>query len=429
MPNAWTYPDDVIDGAVEVLRAFRVDQVPIALAAINQRFGTSFDSHRLTRAMKRRGHGTMTSYMAPPFGASSAPPPPTRTPIPPPPPVARVSKPRSTILPPPAAGAAPAQGDAARRFARLLDVTQRGPISFADLCDRLDLSPKRARETIDAAQAQGLAIDVSHDVVAFRLPDPSLDVREVAVAPVTGARHVVGVISDTHLGSKYCLRAQLREFIHHAYERGARQILHPGDVLDGCYKHGTFELSHSGIEDQTRDLFETLPQLDGLTYHAITGNHDDTFADHVGMDPGGYVQNWFEARGRRDLKFYGRRGAYLRVGGAVVELWHPKKSPGYSLSYGLQNHIRDYGVGHKPDVLLVGHWHTWVYLEQRGVHALACGTFQANGSAFSKSLGGAPSIGGTLLSWELTEARTLRRFAVERSAYYEREDVREAVPA
>jgi UDP-2,3-diacylglucosamine pyrophosphatase LpxH/biotin operon repressor len=306
----------------------------------------------------------------------------------------------------------------------LLEATKKGPVSLTDLCDKLDLSPKRLKKLVDRAKVAGLDIDTAHDHVAFRPPEPTGRVQDTGIHPTTGKRQIVGVISDTHLGSKYCLRPQLQDFIGSAYERGAREILHVGDAIDGKYRHGMFELTHSGIEDQTRDLFETLPRLEGLTYHAISGNHCDTFADEVGMAPGDYMQWYFQKHGRTDLKFYGRRGAYLKVRGAVVELWHPRKSGAYSLSYHLQNHIRDYGVGQKPDVLLAGHWHTFCYLEQRGVHALACGTFQGGGSAFAKSLGGATSIGGTLLSWELTEKRTLRAFAVERFSYYEREELR-----
>ena len=310
-------------------------------------------------------------------------------------------------------------------ISRLIEQTKRGPVGFADLCNLLDMSPSRTARLIDRAKAGGVAVNVEHDHVGFALPEPSADVVETGVAPTTSGRQVVGVISDTHFGSKYCMRDQIRDFVHHAYRAGAREILHAGDVLDGCYKHGLFELSHSGIEDQARDAFETLPRLDGLTYHAISGNHDDTFADSTGMAPGDYISWHFREHGRNDVRFYGRRGAYLKLRGATVELWHPKKSGSYSLSYHLQNKIRDLAVGQKPDVLIAGHWHTFVYLEQRGVHALAAGTFQAGGSAFSKSLGGAPSIGGTILSWELTETRTLRRFGVERVTYYEREELRE----
>jgi predicted phosphodiesterase len=307
---------------------------------------------------------------------------------------------------------------------RLVDATRSGPVAFDALCDRLDLSPKRARDLVERARSAGASIDVAHDHVGIRHAEPTSEVVDAGVAPTVGQRQIVAVISDTHFGSKYCMREQIRDFVRYAYDRGAREFLHTGDWNDGRYKHGMFELTHSGIEDQTRDSFETLPELPGASYFAVSGNHDDTFADETGMAPGDYIEWYFREHGRNDVKFYGRRGAYVKLRGAIFELWHPKKAGGYALSYMPQNHIRDYGVGRKPDFLLIGHTHTAGYFEQRGVHALLTGTFQGGGSAFSKSLGGAPSIGGTIISYELTETRTLRRVSIERSAYFEREDPR-----
>jgi predicted phosphodiesterase len=310
-------------------------------------------------------------------------------------------------------------------LAPLLAAVRAGAVDFATLCNRLDMAPRRVRALIDDARSAGHAVEVAHDHVGVVLPEPSAEVVDTGVAPSTGKRQQIAAFSDTQFGSKYCMREAIVDFVKHAYAQGCREVLHAGDWLDGCYKHGIFELSHSGIEDQTRDSFETLPELPGLSYHAISGNHDDTFADATGMAPGDYIEWYFRQHGRNDVHFYGRRGAYLKVRGATVELWHPKRGTSYALSYHLQNHIRDYGVGQKPDILVAGHWHINCYLEQRGVHAIAAPCFQSPGSAFSKSLGGAPSIGGLILSWELTEARTLRRFSFERSSYFMREDLRE----
>lgn len=409
------------------LRKYRPDQLEEALTGMSRAFGRDMTYESVRGALRRGGAPPMTTHMV---GAPASARP--HLAIPPPPP--------SDEIPVTWDDSSAAQNDARRfvtqatdrapppdaaRFARLLEAAKRGPVPFADLCDRLDMAPGKARALVEEAQAAGLAIHTEHDAVSFRLPEPAEEIRDVGIAPTTGERHRVAVVSDLHFGSKYCLRQQYREFVHYAYESGVRHVLCPGDVLDGCYKHGRYELSHVGIEAQTGDFLDTHPRLPGMTFHGIGGNHDDTFSDAIGMDAGAYVQNLAEASGRTDVRFYGRRGARLRVLGAVVELWHPRSSGGYALSYQLQNHVRDYAVGQKPDILLAGHWHTWVYFETRGVHALACGTFQGNGSAFSKSLGGAPSMGGTLLSWELTQDRTLRRFQVERSAYYEHEQPRE----
>ena len=310
---------------------------------------------------------------------------------------------------------------------KFIELTRKGPTSFHLLCDRLHLPPGKVFKLIEEAKKLGVRVHVEHDHVGIRFPETSEDhlltesIKPVGVAPVVGKRQKIAVISDTHLGSKYCLREQLKDFIHYAYEQGVREIVHPGDVLDGCYRHGLWEVSHSGLDEQTRDLFETLPRLPGLHYHCITGNHDFTFTEQIGADIGDFVEAHFRAKGRNDIHFHGNRSAFLKLRGAVVHLWHPKKGMGYARSYAVQKQIEKYSSGEKPAILLVGHWHTFVYCMERGVHGIACPTFQGGGSAFSKSLGGAPSIGGLVLSWELTEHGTMRGFNLEYRAYFERE--------
>jgi DNA polymerase II small subunit/DNA polymerase delta subunit B len=266
-------------------------------------------------------------------------------------------------------------------------------------------------------------VDVEHDHVGIRPTVDETRIQDIGVPPVVGERQRVAVISDLHLGSKYCLREQLIEFVRYAYASGVRQVLCPGDVLDGCYKHGLWELSHHGVDAQTDDLIEVLPHLPGLSYHAITGNHDETFEDTCGMSVGQFITDRFRSRGRHDIRFYGRRGAFLRIGGAIVELWHPRGGGAYAKTYKLQKKIEGYPVGHKPHLLLTGHWHQFGHVYERGVHGFLCPTFQGGGSAFGKSLGGAPTIGGLMLSWDMTEGGTMRQFVSEYRAYFEAERI------
>lgn len=313
-------------------------------------------------------------------------------------------------------------------FAKLIEAAKR-PVGFPELCDKLDMSPNRTTELIAAARKAGIKLHVENNHVSIRLQEPLERIQRINISPVVGERQKVGVISDTHLGSKYCLREQLKDFVHHAYGQGIREILHPGDWLDGCYRHGQFELTHVGIDEQTRDLYETLPQLPGLTYHGITGNHDHTFTALNGVDAGEFIESYFRKRGRLDVKFYGNRGAYLRIRGAVIHLWHPRSGGAYAVSYPLQKKIEGYAAL-KPQILLAGHWHRFCRIEERNVHALACPTFQAGRSEFSKSLTGAPAIGGLILSWNVTRDGTLRDFADEKRSYFEIErpvDVRNSM--
>lgn len=303
----------------------------------------------------------------------------------------------------------------------LVRLTRKAPVPFGELCDRLDVSPRRLRELVDEAHRQNLVVAIDGDKVGFinRPPD---QVQDTGIAPIVGQRQRVAHVTDTHLGSKYCLRSYLQDFVRYAYAQGVREVLHTGDVVDGNYRSHGFETSHSGIDEQARDLFETMPQLEGLTYHAISGNHDQTFQDESGIDVQAYIAAYFRERGRDDWNGYGARGALLKVRGALVDLWHPTGSTSYAVSYNMQKKIESYPPGGKPQLLLIGHWHRFAYIEERGIHAVAGGTFQGGGSAFAKSLkSGPPAIGGTILSWDLTAQGTIRDFIVERRSYFEKE--------
>lgn len=305
-----------------------------------------------------------------------------------------------------------------RDLQELVEAT-RAAIGFESLCDKLGKPPASVRRLIAQAQEAGINLQVGNDHVQLSPQEQVRTVQKTHIQPTKGERQVIGVLSDLHCGSKYCLRAQIRDCINHFYARGIRSIVMPGDLLDGCYKHGVFELSHTGLEDQTQDLFETLPALPGLSYHAITGNHDHTFTELTGVNVGQFIAGYFHDRGRRDITFYGNCGAFIELGGAVIHLWHPLGGGSYALSYKLQKQVEKYSSGEKPDILLCGHLHSFAAIEVRGVFAVLCPTFQASGSAFSKRLGGQPALGGLIVSWEIAGEDLVRNFSVERRRYFE----------
>lgn len=300
---------------------------------------------------------------------------------------------------------------------RLFRVASRRPMNLADLCDAMDMSPKRVGALIAACDADGKPLRIENGFAQFAVPRIDDRVQETGVSPVTGERQLVGVISDLHYGSKYCRKDLIADCVAYLYSRGVRDVLVPGDILDGNYTdHGLFELSHVGLEDQVAECVASLPVYPGLRYHAISGNHDETFQKQNGANALGIV-----AASRTDFTLYGHRGAFLHIKGATIHLWHPMGGGSYARSYKLQKRIEGYAVGEKPDIILAGHWHQFCYIEERGVHGIMCPTFQGGGSNFGKALVGAPSIGGLLLSWDLTAEGTLRSFVLEKRTYFEKE--------
>lgn len=308
---------------------------------------------------------------------------------------------------------------------QLFTFTKKGAVSLEHVCNKMNLPPKKVLELVDIAETTGMKVHLSNG----HLTSASLDdtgtrevVHDTHIRPVIGERQVLGVISDTHFGSRYCMRDQVRDFVQYAYDSGVRNMLHIGDLIDGCYKHGIFEVTSLAMEDQIDDLLEGLPELEGLNYHFITGNHDQTFWDKTGTNVGKNIVWKAKEKGRNDLHHWGDRSAFIRIQGAVIELWHPLgKAASYARSYNLQRHVGEYAA-RKPHICLVGHFHQFCHIHERGVHGIMVPTFQGSGSKFSKSLGSNQSQGGLILSWDVTDMGLIRNLAVEKRTYYEHEE-------
>jgi hypothetical protein len=304
---------------------------------------------------------------------------------------------------------------------RLWDATRDRTQSIEDLCDKLNLSPKKLRALVESARAEGMDIRIELGRVGSELDRTADEQKIPGVSPVIDEQVTLGVLSDPHFGSKHCHVEALRDSVGLMYKAGARIIAIPGDMIDGCYDHSRFEWSHAGLEDQVDYALEQLPRHVGLNYVCITGNHDDTFWSKTGVNVGRYIESTAAAMGRKDLQFFGQRSAFVDLYGVRTHLWHPKGGGSYARSYKLQKKLESYSPGEKPKVLLMGHFHQFAYLHERGVHAIMCPTFQGGGSAFGKSLIGPPSIGGLILRWRRAENGTIRTFSVEKITYYERE--------
>jgi predicted phosphodiesterase len=278
------------------------------------------------------------------------------------------------------------------------------------------------------------SVGPSNDTIAEKreLPPrkPREDVVNVRFA-AAGEERIFAVASDIHIGSKTHIEEAFVDFVHHAYEQGARLILGPGDILDGVYRHSRWEQTHHGFQEQAQKAAEVFPRFPGLEYWMIAGNHDETFEAESGINVCSSLEAMFQGHGRNDFHMLGHRGAYVNLRaegdqrGLIVELWHPRGNGAYALSYKQQRHIEAYAPGRKPDVMLNGHWHQQCYFTQRGVHVLSCGTFQGGHSPFGRSLGTTPAIGGWIVKYAQTPGGTVRSFSPTWRAYYEDETVRE----
>jgi len=311
-------------------------------------------------------------------------------------------------------------------FRDLVRIVSRSPagLSLEEIADALDVAPGKARALIQRAQDAGYRVDVVHGRIAM-LPVPSTsgEIVTVSTEPARPGQVLrLAIISDTHFGHRCCMRRELVRFLEHAHEQGVRHVLHAGDFIDGAYQHSLHEQTHVGFDAQVADALEWLPRMPGMSYHIITGNHEQTIAEKTGVDVGRAIALAWRSAGRDDLHAYRSRDEYLRVYGLVVNLHHPSGGGAYALSYQLQNAIASYSHI-KPHVLAMGHTHTYCHLHQRGVHGLLVPCWQGRQYDYGRSRKGrvTPTIGGIILSWTQTEDGTVRELTPALTTYYERE--------
>jgi predicted phosphodiesterase len=287
----------------------------------------------------------------------------------------------------------------------------KGFLTLEDLCNRLDKTPNDVRKLIKIAENKGYKFKIgSERIVVDNKEEEVFDLTEVQETatklPNRTKTIKIGIISDTHFGSKAALTACVKDFIHKAYdEHGIRTILHCGDILagNGVYKGQMAELSYWACDDQCDAAIEGMPKLDGLNYYAILGNHDVDFIKKVGVDPGRKL-----SKSRDDIHIVGQlKGkVILRPENIIIEMLHIKSSA-HARSYVLEKYMtRAIFKGDLPHVILEGHRHTAGYFALNGVQCLLVPCFEDR-NMFVKYHGFVPEVGGTILTLELDENNTI----------------------
>ena len=281
------------------------------------------------------------------------------------------------------------------------------------LADELDVSPRRIRQAVDTLRRAGFRVPKEADgtIELVKVPPDDHDtITKLPLALLNGELARFGVVSDTHLGSKYAALSEL----HLAYDYFAREeittVLHPGDLVDGVgvYKGQHNYLTHHTFEDQRDHAIEDYPRRDGIITHMIGGNHDlEGDFGKVGADPVRGVSNQ-----RPDIHYLGEFSQWLELpNGAHIHLLHGRGGMSYSFSYKMQKLCEAYPAGRKPAALILGHFHVQCGgLECRGIQGMFPACFQWISKQFGERAGHRNSVGfhtveirlgddGSLVEW------------------------------
>jgi len=193
--------------------------------------------------------------------------------------------------------------------------------------------------------------------------------------PITG--HIkIGVISDSHIGHNM-FDEGLFKFSGEVFRKEqVMGVYHAGDILEGMSGRdgNVYEMNQVGFSNQIK-YAEGLIQKHyrGLKLYCINGNHDLWFK--LKNNAGVNVAEELQRRLPEQIVYLGDMEADVRFGpNCVMKLFHGNDGTAYASSYKLQKLIESLEGGSKPQIILSGHYHKALYMFNRNVHGLECGT-------------------------------------------------------
>jgi len=229
------------------------------------------------------------------------------------------------------------------------------------------LSKLNTKVLLDAIEDRGYFVS--------KVP-PSVSGKTFKVSPSYLSKNTFkfGVISCTHLGSKYQQMTHLTSFYEECGRQGANLVLHCGDLVDGekIYRGQEYELFLHGADAQRDYVINNYPRVDGLKTKIILGNHDESFWSNSGIN---VVKAVCEKRD--DMEYLGDYLAYLEMANIRVGIMHAGGGVAYARSYKPQKIVEQLSPEKKPHLMFIGHWHVACSIPRyRNVETFSLGAFQ-----------------------------------------------------
>lgn len=236
-----------------------------------------------------------------------------------------------------------------------------------------------------------------------------------------GTDHIrLGIVSDTHGGSKFEQLTALRAFYRYADEQEVHAFIHAGDAHQGpdAMHRGMVHEVHAHEADAQGDyVAQTYPRSErGVKTLMISGNHDDSFLNNGGVN---MIRRL--SANRPDITYLGQDAAYLTLGGLRAYVAHPDGGATYAKSYKAQKFAESLPVEKDVRLLLLGHYHVYGAFRERRTHAFMLPCFQSQYAWLARK-GLHPDIGGLILDLWLDDNGGLARVTHELVSFPIREN-------
>jgi len=207
----------------------------------------------------------------------------------------------------------------------------------------------------------------------------------------------IGIFSDTHIGHKQSKITEMQKFIKTCYDSGVRKMLFAGDLVEGHYMSirptSIKELDAIGFDEQLALANKVLPHYDGLTYSAISANHDGSFDRNAFANP---VKTLSLIRD--DFEYLGHNFAKVKLTENVsITLVHPDDGIGDDYALKMRKHIDKAPKEKLSRFIIMGHYHKFAHLHYKGIDGWIFPSFVGL-SNFMDNKNLASVVGGMILT-------------------------------
>lgn len=259
----------------------------------------------------------------------------------------------------------------------------------------------------------GIDFRVEHGRVVQALQDRDRN-RETSLDLTTD--HIrLGIVSDTHGGSKFEQLTALRAYYQWGDEQEVDAFIHAGDLTQGpdeMHRGMVHEVHAHGADAQVDYVAQTYPRSErGVPTYVISGNHDDSHLKQGGVNVVRRI-----CQQRPDLRYLGQEAAYLTIGSLRAYVTHPDGGGAYAKSYKGQKFAESLPVEKDVRLLLIGHYHNAVNFWQRRTKVFQLACFQSQYAWLARK-GLHPDIGGLILDITFDDSGALHEIDYRERRY------------
>ena len=121
----------------------------------------------------------------------------------------------------------------------------------------------------------------------------------------------IGIISDTHIGSKFENKRYIDIAINYFIKNNISKSIHCGDMFQAI-----IEPMKYGLQRQMNTALKEYPQTKQVTNYVLGGNHEFHFMERE-------EELFYYLFTRKDMKYLGLKEAYIKWKNKLIKIEHP----------------------------------------------------------------------------------------------------------